>query len=91
MSTLFTLDRFDDGDWAVLEVDANRTFRIPRSWVPAEAKEGDVLRVNEDRNASATVSGVNMAIDAEATRERLHRVEDLRQRIPRAPKGDVSL
>ena len=90
MPTLYAVDRFEDGDWAVLEVAANRTFRIPRSWVPTNAKEGDVLAVDVDLKNTSTVT-LSITIDPEATRERLREADELRQRLPRAPKGDISL
>lgn len=41
------IDRFE-GDYAVVEVDGEKTIDIPRYKLPAEAKEGDVLAVNND-------------------------------------------
>ena len=88
---LFTVDRFADAAWVVLEDDTGRTFSIPKSWVPEDAKEGDVLSLVVDRSGGSSVTALNIAIDGEATDQRRRQVGELRQRLPRAPKGDLSL
>ena len=40
----YAIDRFE-ADWVVLEIRPSETFRIPRSWIPSGAREGDVVRV----------------------------------------------
>lgn len=40
------LDRFE-GDYAVVELAANRFCNLPRALVPAEAKEGDILEITK--------------------------------------------
>jgi hypothetical protein len=89
MALSYAIDRFDGRDWVVLEDDAARTFHIPRSWVPAEAQEGDVLTI--DTQDSATATALHITIDRDATARRRRQAEEIRQRLPRGPKGDVSL
>lgn len=36
------IDRFE-GDWAVLEVEGQRMWQVPREFLPEQAKEGDCL------------------------------------------------
>jgi hypothetical protein len=87
----YTVDRFEDAAWVILEDDDSRTFRIPTSWAPAGAKEGDVLSLVVDRSRSASGAVLNIAIDQEATDRRRREVDELRRNLPRAPKGDFSL
>jgi hypothetical protein len=87
----YTVDRFADAAWVVLEDDTDRTFSIPKSWVPEDTKEGDVLSLVVDRDRSPSAAVLNVAIDGEATERRRREVDELRQRLPRAPKGDFSL
>ncbi len=44
------LDRFE-GDYAVVELAANRFCNLPRALVPAEAKEGDILEITKIASA----------------------------------------
>lgn len=39
---MFIIDRFE-GQWAVIETDDRTTFNLPRSILPSDAKEGDVI------------------------------------------------
>lgn len=45
------IDRFE-GDYAVVELEDRSTANLPRSLVPPGAKEGDVLVIEIDRNAT---------------------------------------
>jgi hypothetical protein len=87
---VYTIDRFEDPDWAVLEDDQARTFRIPRQWMPVDAREGDVLDAS-DESVASTVQSVRLAIDPLRRDQRLTDAERLRSRLPRGPKGDLSL
>jgi len=89
--THYTVDRFENAARVVLEDDTGHTFIIPKSWMPEGAKEGDLLSVVIDRSRSPSVAVLNIEIDREATDRRRREVDQLRQRLPRAPKGDVSL
>jgi hypothetical protein len=91
MVLFYAIDRFDGQDWAVLEDDAARTFRVPRAWIPAEARERDVIRIETESQGSPPATGLRIAVDADATARRLSQVDQLRQQLPRGPKGDVSL
>lgn len=87
---LYTVDRFEDGDFAVLEDEQARTFSVPRHWLPSTAREGDVLTVSE------TVSDtshriVRFELEPAARDERLTNARRLRDGLPRGPKGDISL
>jgi len=64
----YTIDRFE-GDLAMLETDSRQIVEIPRSALPAGAKEGDVVREEDGR----------FWIDKEETarlREQTRRLED---------------
>src|SRR5688572_2587121 len=87
----YTVDRFEDAVGVILEDDSGRTFSVPKSWVPEDAKEGDVLSLVVDRSQSSSSVVLNIEIDREATDRRRREVEELRQQLPRAPKGDFSL
>jgi hypothetical protein len=86
----YTIERFEGTEWAVLQDDRGSSFNLPRSWLPLGAREGDVLRASaaDTRPGSASVS---FELDQEAREERLRRARSLRDRLPRSPKGDVSL
>jgi DUF3006 family protein len=86
----YTIDRFEDGGWAVLEDDQQRRMTVPRSWLPITAREGDVVVASED-NPSPTVKNLRLEVDTAARVIRLEDARQLRDRLPRGPKGDVSL
>lgn len=86
----YIVDRFEGSDWAVLEGEHARTFRVLRHWLPAETREGDVLKVFEQDTSAATKS-IRFELDAAAREERLAEARRLRDQLPRAPKGDVVL
>ncbi|BAF58747.1 MAG: DUF3006 domain-containing protein [Pelotomaculum sp.] len=54
---MYIIDRFE-GDWAVIEHN-RKTFNLPRSLIPPEAMEGDVIiiKVSVDAEATARVKG----------------------------------
>jgi hypothetical protein len=85
----FTIDRFEDHGWAVLEDERGATFRVPGNWLPAKAREGDVLDGNHVHTAEGTV--LRFRVDSAATEERLATAQRLRSELPRGPKGNVSL
>lgn len=60
------IDRFE-GNQAVIEFNG-KTFTIPRELLPADAKEGDVLRLA-------------IEVDSAATADRLKRVKSLEDRL----------
>jgi hypothetical protein len=88
--TRYIIDRFEDGDWAVLEADAQRRVTVLRSWLPASAREGDVLTLSEqDEHAGAKI--LRFEVDMAARVVRLEEARQLRQRLPEGPKDDISL
>ena len=85
----YTIDRFEGSEWAVLEDERARTFSVPRQWIPAEAREGDVVTVSEQAAMDARV--IRFAIDASERDERLADADRRREALPRGPKGDLAL
>ena len=59
---MFIIDRFE-GDWAVIEYE-QKTFNIPKSLLPKDAQEGDVLTIE-------------ISLNKEATEERKNRIQGL--------------
>lgn len=45
---MWTIDRLE-GDLAVLEVEEGKTVTVPKTALPEDAQEGDVLRITIDR------------------------------------------
>ena len=86
--TRYTIDRFEDGRWAVLEGEGER-ITVPREWLPAAAREGDVLSAAEQ--AETGVSTVRFEIDPTVRDTRLAEARRLRDRLPKGPNGDISL
>ena len=86
----YTIDRFEDGGWAVLEDSQVRTFTIPRAWLPPSTREGDVVRCQR-RDDDGSSRWVLFTLDHTSRAERLDRARELRDSLPRGPKGDVSL
>jgi len=41
---MFIIDRLEE-EWAVIETEERKTFNLPRKILPAEAKEGDVIKI----------------------------------------------
>ena len=66
----YIIDRFE-GDYAVCEKEDRTTLLVPRSELPPQSMEGDVL-VYED--------GV-YRVDSDATQERRRRIEEKRTRL----------
>ena len=91
MVLFYAIDRFDGRDWVVLEDDAARTFNVPRSWVPADAREGDVIKIHIDLQTSPGATALRLALDPDAKVKRIRDADQRRQQLPRGPKGDVSL
>jgi hypothetical protein len=47
-----TIDRFE-GEYAVVELPNRETLNMPKQLVPAEAKEGEILKIEIDRSEVA--------------------------------------
>ena len=87
---IYTLDRFDGREWAVLEDDLARTLRIPRAWLPVDAREGDVINTSVG-TAAKDATSVSFELDPAKRAERLAEAQRLRAELPRGPKGDLDL
>jgi hypothetical protein len=85
----FIVDALEDRAWANLEDASGRSLHVPRGWLPERVQEGDLLRVDVDREAAE--AHVRFRIDAEATRARREELGARRDRLPRAPSGDLDL
>ncbi len=59
------IDRFE-GEIVVCEYEKGKTLDLPTALLPADAKEGDVLRLTVDREATEQQKN-----DAESLRKRL--------------------
>ena len=84
----YTLDRFEDSDLVVLELDTGESLTVPRAHLPLEAREGDML---EDLPWYDRDGAVRYRIDAPLTAQRKQEVADLRASLPRAEEGDLEL
>jgi hypothetical protein len=84
------VERFED-KWAVLEVDAETTFPVPRSWLPADIVEGDVLSLNLTGREGE--SSLRFTHDPEATADLKARVREARAKrsVPKAPPGNIEI
>lgn len=58
---MFIVDRFE-GDWAVIEY-GRTTFNLPRSLMPPDVKESDVITIS-------------VSVDQTITKERRQKVEE---------------
>jgi DUF3006 family protein len=86
----YTIDRFEGGEWAVLEDERARTFTVPRDWLPSGAREGDVLKAS-DTPEETNAKTIRFELDSAAQDEQLTRARQRRDALPRGPKGDISL
>jgi hypothetical protein len=86
----YTIDRFEGGNWAVLEEESARAFTVPRGWLPSGARERDVVTTLETTHDPSTTT-VRFELDPEARDEQLAKARARREALPRGPKGDISL
>ena len=89
MSTHYAIDRFEDQEWAVLERPDGKTFNVPREWVPEDASEGDVLRLELATQSEA--SRLLLVVDRAEGRRRRENAEERRAHLPKGPEGDLEL
>ncbi len=81
MKTSLSLDRFEGKAkaLAVLVADGGETIHVPRSFLPAGAKPGDVL-------------SLSLEVDREATRELHAKTASLQDELGKTdPGGDLTL
>ncbi|HBV86168.1 DUF3006 domain-containing protein [Desulfosporosinus sp.] len=60
---MFIIDRFEN-EWAIVETQNRTNFNLPRSVLPADLKEGDVI-------------DIQVSINTEATKQRSKKVKSL--------------
>lgn len=86
----YTVDRLEDGDWAVLEGEAGQVFNCPLAWLPPGIRAGDVLElIKLEGNRSSLLV---IRFDEEAKEAQLQESERLLQRLKkRTLPGDVEL
>ncbi|WP_345787937.1 DUF3006 domain-containing protein [Desulfosporosinus meridiei] len=53
-AAMYIIDRFE-GEWAVIETDNRVMFNFPRSGLPLDLKEGDVINIQIHINPEATL------------------------------------
>ena len=88
MSDLWVLDGIS-GAWARIESATGVAVQLPATWLPSDAREGSVLRVEQEGEGPRRT--VTIEVDAAATAERRANAKGLRDRLPRAPAGDLDL
>lgn len=84
----YIVERFTDGGYVVLE-HVRGSFEAPSAWIPPDAREGDVLTCEIERDGAE--SRLRLVIDPEAAQERRSKLSEKRARLKRGPKGDVNL
>jgi hypothetical protein len=85
------VEALEDAHWAVLEDERGNAIELPRTWLPARAREGDVLAVELTPAAAGAAQRIVLTLDAAATEERRRALAERHRRIPRAPSGDLDL
>lgn len=83
------IDRFEDGGLAVLELGPGESLSIPRQWLPADARAGDVVTLSV--TVSPSESSVAFAHDRAATERRSSENAGLRAGLTKGPSGDIAL
>lgn len=74
---------------AALESNEGVRILVPRTWLPASAREGHVLQITRSERDGRT--SVRVAIDEAATEERRSAMRERREALPKGPKGDLDL
>ena len=85
---VWVVDVIDD-DSAAVEVDGREVTPLPRWLLPANARDGDVLRVTHARSGSR--STISIEIDRNGHRLALDRSAEQLGETPAAGQGDVNL
>lgn len=95
MTDHYVLDRIEGGEVAVLEDGEGSIISVPARWLPARAGEGDVLRVDAKQAEGEKEEGaavmLTFTIDPAATAARRDEAQRLRDALPRAADGDLSI
>lgn len=87
----YVVDAREDAGWVRLEDGSARVLHVPSAWLPAQAREGDVLTVRACPTDDGSGRRVVFRIDREATEARRRAIEERHGRLPRAPGGDITL
>lgn len=92
---IWILDRIEDGRVAVLQDEDGRERTVPRSRLPADAREGDALRetgpgADGDHPESDSAES-SWILDPEATGRLRAEAEGARSSLRRGPSGPISL
>jgi hypothetical protein len=85
----YTIDRFEDQSWVVLEDEEGESFPVPAVWLPDEASEGDLVKLS--LRGEGDTRELRFTLDPEARERRLRAVKALRGRLPKGPSGDIEL
>lgn len=83
----YTVDRFEDGGWAVLEDPDGKTFDIPATWLPGEASEGSVLML--ERSGGADSCALRFTLDRSEEEARRERVGSKLARLRERRRNDA--
>jgi hypothetical protein len=78
-----------DDDAAAVDVDGRRITPIPRWLLPADARDGDVLRVTHAR--SGTRSTLSIEVDRVATQMAYRRSAEQMRDVPPGGTDDIDL
>ncbi|MBA2667214.1 MAG: DUF3006 domain-containing protein [Trueperaceae bacterium] len=74
---------------ATLEGPDGTLVQVPRAWLPAGVREGDVLKC--DAAPADAQPPARLTFDEDATRTRRNEMQRRHDAIPRAPEGDLEL
>ena len=86
---MYSIDRFEDNDLVVLESAEGISFSLPRSFLPLDLHEGDVLHV--DIMHSEQGSSLSIYVSQEETKVRKAQLDALRSGLAQGPEGDIAL
>ena len=84
----WVVDVIEDDSTAV-QVDGREITPLPRWVLPADAHEGDILRVTHSRSGSR--SSLTIEVDRSTTRLAVDRSADQLRNAPRSGRGDIHL
>jgi hypothetical protein len=85
----YVIDRIENG-WAALEDENAIVFNVPVSWLPPEAREGDVVKASTEDPTSGTRT-LRFTLDPAARSDQQKKARELRESLRQGPKGDVAL
>lgn len=88
-SHTYTIDRFEDNGWAVLEREDGETFNIPADWLPEDAQDSHVLTLELDTQGKE--SRLRFVLDDEKTARRREDAKARWEGLPKGPEGDIEL